>query len=180
MKRKIIVLIVLIAVILPIYGMHLIENNYRLGRKLYDAVCTASVQSHLLDDSISFLKGEFAKADNEQAEVNRHSFDFAIAGFRSGFGYDNMPILDDVRVELIDRFEELYHQTFHDEGLKKLFTEEPDKVDGLQYTLRVMTDCFVDFRDRYIQMPRWKWYFGSWKNERKILTDQISETMMNW
>lgn len=177
MKKKVVVLILVFIMLGLLCGMRMLHNNFQLGRDLYFAVCDMSVQSALLGDSISFLKTEFTKADKDEVCRHRHSFDFAIADVRSSFGYDNMPMLDDVRIELIDCFEELYCQTRSDEGLKEFFIEEPDKVDGMQNLLKIMEDTFVDFIDMYNRIPRWKQYFVSWENERKILNEKISNSM---
>ena len=44
---------------------------------------------------------------------------------------------------------------------------------ALKDELNDMTNILVEFIDSYNQMSQWDRYFVSWKNERRILSDQV-------
>lgn len=180
MTKKLVVLIVALAILVPVCGINMIYNNYRLGSDLYFAACRMSVETARLDRSISFLKKELAKGADNEAYRERHVFDNDIHGIRISLAYNRTLLLDEVRVELGDRIEDFYLQTKSDEGLKNYFAANPDKIDDLLNLLRDTTDVVLDFVKEYNDLPSWKRYFVSWENERKILSDKISESMPDW
>ena len=95
----------------------LLKKNSRLGLELYTGVCVMSTQTSDLAREIAFLDREFEKADTDDP-VYRPGFDFAMADIRR-FGYDDIPLEEEVRLEWANYFGELYDKTKSDEGLKK-------------------------------------------------------------
>lgn len=180
MKKRIVVLIAAFAILVPVCGINMIYNNYRLGSDLYAAACSMSVETARLDRSITFLKKEFAKGADNEAYRERHVFDNDIHGIRISLAYNRTLLLDEVRVELGDRIEDFYQETKSDEGLKNYFATNPNEVDDLLNLLRDTTDIVLDFVEGYNDLPRWKRYFVSWENERKILSDKILDSMPDW
>lgn len=173
MKKKWVSISACIVVVLLLCAAYLIYHNYRLGQELYAAVSTMSVQTQSLADSIEYLEKEFDKADGIQ-NVNRQSYDYAILGLYSSFGYEDMPLLDDVRMAWITRLEELQQKTLGDvEVLGRHFTEESDEMTELKKKLENMTDCFIRFNENYNKMSVWQRCFTSWKNERRMLSDMV-------
>lgn len=179
MNRKILIILIITLVLLALLcGIYLIYDNYRFGQELYGAVNQMSTKSDALADGIGFLEEKFENGDIDDLAHNRHAFDSAILVVHSGFGYDDMPLLDDVRLEYIDRFEELWLQTVNDHNntnLVELFTdtEKSTEITNLQKQLELMTITFMDFSNRYDEMSVWERCFVSWRNERKILSDQV-------
>ena len=174
MKKKFIrpISICIVAVVL-LCVTYFVYDNYRLGQELYTAVSVVSIQSKNLADSIDYLKKEFEDVDNIQ-NVSRNSFDFAIDSLHSSFGYENMPLLENVRIAWIERFEALWQQTHGGvEGLEKLFTEESHDMIELKKQLDNMTDCFINFSENYNEMSVWERCFTSWKNEQRMLSDMV-------
>ena len=161
--------------LVSLYGIHLIKDNYRFGLELYSAVNKMSVQSMNLAYGIGYLEKEFANADWKNDNISSHAFDSALLSVRSSFGYENMPLLDDVRIRWIERFEELFRQTVNKDidALERVFAREADEMSDLRKKLENMTNCFIDFRERYNQMSEWERYFVSWRNEQKILNDKV-------
>lgn len=175
MKRKKIIIFIVTSVLLVLLcGTYFIYDNYRFGLDLYSAAGDLSVQCQNLADSMDDLENQFENPNNDHDNVNRQSFDFAIASVRSSFGEENMPLLEDVRSDLVDRFEELYHETVSDENLAVLFTdkEKLKEIAVLQDRLNILADSLVDFRNRYNQMAFWERCFVSWRNEQRILSDK--------
>ena len=174
MKKKLIRPIsfcVIVVVLLCV--TYFVYDNYRLGQEMYTAVLDLSSQSKNLADSIAYLEKESENADGIQ-NVNRQSFDFAIHSLHSSFGYENMPLLENVRIAWIERFEELWQQTLGDvEAIERLFTEESQEMIELKKQLDKMTDCFINFSENYNEMSVWERCFTSWKNERKLLSDMV-------
>lgn len=174
MKKKLIrsISICIVAVVL-LCVTYFVYDNYRLGQELYTAVSSLSIQSKNLADSIAYLEKGFEDVNGIQ-NVNRQSFDFAIHSLHSSFGYENMPLLENVRIAWIERFEELWQQTHGDvEVLERLFTEESQEMTELKKQLDKMTDCFVNFSENYNEMSVWERCFTSWKNERKLLSNMV-------
>src|SRR5690554_517301 len=106
-KKRII--IKLTAIILIVVGLisYLIKRNYNYGRELYSEAASMSVQIQSLADSIEYVDRAVTYSMVEADDINRQSFDMAIASIRSGFGYDDMPLLNNVRSNWINRIETL-------------------------------------------------------------------------
>ena len=117
-NRKIILFILAITLVL-LFGIYLIYDNYRFGQELYTAACAMSFQSRNLADSIDYLEQEFEKAVNDPAyKAYTPPFDSAVFDVHSHFGYDDMPLREDVRLEYIYRFEGLFSRSLSYERLK--------------------------------------------------------------
>lgn len=171
-KKKIIIFIAIPVLLVLLCGGYFIYNNYRFGAELYSTAGDMSVQCRLLADSVDDLEKQFENADHD--DVNRQSFDFSINTVRSSFGSENMPILENVRLDLIHRFEELYDKTQSDEDLVSIFTdkEKHEEIAVLRDQLNILANSLVDFRERYDQMSDWERCFASWENEQRILSDK--------
>jgi hypothetical protein len=75
-------------------------------------------------------------------------------------------------------FEEIFDLTvndFNNSGLVKLFTdkEESAKLAILKSKLNIMTNHFIEFRDRYNQLTFWERCFTNWRHERDLLSEQV-------
>ncbi len=179
MKRKrMIILIVTIVAFVFIGGMHFLYLNERYGSELYQAVNTMSVCCKRLAKSIDSLEKEFKAAANDpDDEVNRVLFDNRLAEIRIMLEYDEMPFTEEVRLEYMDRLEELYLQTYSDEDLAYAFTneEESEKMANLKNQLEALNDACMDYiESNSSRMVDWRQYFVSWRNERKIFSDKAS------
>lgn len=174
MKKKFICLIsICVVAVVLLCVTYFIYDNYRLGQALYTAVSDLSIQSKNLANSIAYLEKEFESVDSIQ-NVNRQSFDVAIHSVHSSFGYENMPLLENVRIAWIERFEELWQQTLGNvESLEKIFAEESHEMTELKKQLDNMTDCFISFRENYNELSFWERCFTSWKNEQRVLSDMV-------
>lgn len=174
-SRKIIPFILAITLVF-LFDICLIYNNYRFGQELYSAACAMSVQSRNLANGIDYLEQEFEKAVNDPAyKAYTPPFDSAILDVHSHFGYKALPLREDVRLEYIYQFEDLFSRSLSYERLKDLFTEnkEYDEITVLKNKLEILTDSLVDFRDRYNQMSVLERFFTSWRNEQKALSDKV-------
>ena len=163
-------------------GIYLIYDNYRFGQELYTAACAMSFQSRNLANSIDYLEQEFEKAVNDPAyKVRTSPFDSAILDVHSHFGYDDLPLREDVRLEYIYRFEDLFSRSLSYERLKNLFTdhEEFNKITVLKNKLEILTDGLIDFEDRYNQMSDLERFFALWRNEQKALSDKARISQYN-
>lgn len=177
-KKKIIILIITLVVLALLCGIHLIYDNYQFGLELYSAVNQMSPQTHSIAKSIEFLEEKFENGDIDDIAHDRNAFDQQMLLVHSFFGYDNMPLLNDVRFEYISRFEEIFDQTVNDfdnTGLTKLFTdkEERAKMANLKNKLNIMTNRFIEFRERYNELSFWERCFTSWRHERDLLSEQV-------
>lgn len=180
-KKKILTIIITIVVVLALvlfHGVYLIRENYRLGQEMYTAVNDMSVHSYQIAYNIGYLEEKFESGDIDDIASHTHGFENAILEVHSCFGYDDIPILEDVRSEYIDRFEEIFRQIANDydyKRLKQLFTdaEKSEDLDALKNKLEIMTDAFTDFRDRYNAMSERERYLTSWSEEREILSEKV-------
>ena len=179
MKRKrIIILIVAIIAFVFIGGMHLLYLNERYGSELYQAVNRMALSSKLLAQRIDFLEKEFEYAANDSNdEVNRVLFDNTLAVMRITLEYGEWPFTEDVRLEYMDRLEELYLQTYSDEDLAYAFTdeEESEKMANLKNQVEDLNDaCMGYIESNSSRLVDWRRYFVSWRNERRIFSDRAS------
>lgn len=176
-RKKVIILIVAIVALVFIGGMHLLYLNERYGSELYQGVNTMSGCSYDFADGIDHLEDEFeAAANDSDDEVNRSLFDHTLAAMRIMLEYDEWPFTEEVRLEYKARMEELYTQTYSDEDLAYVFTdaEEFEKIINLRNQLETLTFACIDFREKYNQIPSWKRYFISWREERRLFSEQAS------
>lgn len=173
--KKIILIIVTIVVLALVIGIHLIHNNHRYGMELYRTTCTMSVQAYELADAIAYLQEAFANPDIENDDIYTHPFDSAILETRSYFGYEDMPLLQDVWSGYTSRIEKLWRLVAGKDvdELEKLFTKEADELADFKYHLDNLTKQFDDFREKYNQMSKWERYFVSWRKEQKILNEKV-------
>ena len=176
-RKKVIILIVAIVALVFIGGMHLLYLNERYGSELYQGVNMMSGCSYDLVYAIDCLADEFETAANDpDDEVNRILFDHALAAMRITLEYDEWPFTEDVRLEYKERLEELYLQTHSDEDLAYVFTDEQEfeKISNLKNQLETLTYTCIDFNEKYNRIPGWKRHFVSWRNERRIFSDEAS------
>lgn len=173
-KYKIILAIVCIFVAALIIGNHLIQQNYLLGRDLYNYGNSMAIQCDRIVGSIDYLEKEYASSENSDEEVRTHSFEEAIKTVWSYFGTEDLPFLDEVREQYIDILMEVFHQLPIDGGIRKMFTEETDiDIYGLRDQLKTVVNTFVDFAERYNEMSEWERYFTSWERVREELTETV-------
>ncbi len=175
-RKKVIIIIGTIVVLVLLYGIHSIFGNCRFGQELYEVSCRLSFQVQSLIKSIDDLEEEFAEADNDQVDyLYYNQYHNAIVTFWSEFGYEDMPILDEVRLEYSARINEILRQTSKNEEVENAFTnaEEFQKIDDLRDQLKVLTNGLNEFVESYRQMSDLERYFVPWKNERKLLSDKV-------
>ena len=176
-RKKIFVLIVAVVALVFIGGMHLTNLNERYGSELYQGVNTMSVYSKLLARRIDFLEKQFAETGNDcEDEANRVQFNNTLAAMRIILEYNEWPFTEEVRLEYQERMEELYTQTYSDEDLAYAFTDEEasKKMADLRNQLETLTFACMDFRVKYNQIPAWKRHFVSWREERRLFSEQAS------
>lgn len=176
-RKKVIILIVAVVAFVFIGGMHFANLNERYGSELYQGVNTMEFCSDELVYAFDCLEDEFEAAANDpEDEVNRVLFDYALAIMRNTLEYNEWPFTEEVRLEYKARMEELYMQTYSDEDLAYVFTdaEEFEKIINLRNQLETLTFACMDFHEKYNQIPAWKRYFISWREERRIFSEQAS------
>lgn len=177
-RKKITIIIVAFVSLSVLYGIYLIIDNYHFGQKLYAAACDMSIQSAALVRSIDLLERNLDEIDNTDNLIcHRYSFDHEIFSLQSHFGCDEVPLRADVRSEWINQFVKLYNDTLSDEDLKN--TLHGEEIYTLRDQLENLTNRLVSFQESYNQMPVWRRYFVSWKNERNILSDQVRISGLN-
>ena len=173
-RKKVIIIIGMIVVLVLLYGIHSIFGNYRFGQELYRSACRLSFQVQYLIKSIDDLEEEFAEADNHPVDYVYYN-EYYNAVDPVWFGYEDMPILDEVRFEYSARIDEIRDQTMKDEEVENAFTnaEEFQKIADLRDQLKVLTNGLNEFVENYRQMSDLERYFAPWKNELKLLTDKV-------
>lgn len=82
------------------------------------------MQQYKKDFSIEYLEKTVSYPTIEADDINTNAFHSAVAYMRSSFGYDDMPILDNVRSNWINRIETLHKQTRNDTDLLVAFKDE--------------------------------------------------------
>ena len=172
-RKKVIIIIGTIVVLVLLYGIHSIFGNYRFGQELYKTAYETSFEVQCLIKSMDDLEKEFAKDDNDHVDYLYYSqFHNAI---RQDFGYEDMPVLEEVRAEYYTRSEEIFRQTMEDEELEYAFenAEEFQKIADYRDQLKVLTNGLNEFVESYRQMSDLERYFAPWKNERKLLSDKV-------
>lgn len=180
MKKKIIC-IVLAAVLAVCAGIGALKQNYRFGSELYGQASGLSAKLDSLATSIDQTVREFEKNGINPAGVDTVAiwyFEFSLNEIRYGFGYEDMPILDEVRLDYIERAQKLYDESGINSGnpnTARLFADETKRNEmiRLKSQLVLARDVLLEFRDRYNAMPNWKRYFVSWKGERDALTEKL-------
>jgi hypothetical protein len=123
-KKRIIIILTAITLIVVGFISYLVKNNYNYGWQLYSAAGSMSVQTQNLADSIEYLEKTVSYSTIEADDINTNAFHSAVASMRSTFGYDDMPILDNVRSNWINRIETLHKQTRNDTDLLAAFKDE--------------------------------------------------------
>lgn len=180
MKKKIIC-IVLVAVLAVCAGIGVLKQNYRFGSELYGQASGLSAKLDSLATSIDQTVREFEKNGFDPAGVDTVAiwyFEFSLNEIRYGFGYEDMPILDEVRLDYIERAQKIYDESEINSGnqkLARLLSDETKRNEliGLKSQLVLARDALLDFCDRYNEIPNWKRYFVSWKGEREVLTEKL-------
>lgn len=180
MKKKIIC-IVLAAVLALGAGIGALKRNYRFGSDLYGQATNLSGKLDDLARSIEQTMREFEKTGFDPAGVDTVAiwyFEFSLNEIRYSFGYEDMPILDEARLDYIDRAQKLYDESGIISGnqkLARLLSDERKRNEmiRLKSQLVLARDALLDFYDRYNAMPNWKRYFVSWKGEREALTEKL-------
>lgn len=177
MKRKRLVIFLVVAiVIIAGFSMYHARVNYNYGGKLFNAANSMSIQTKALADSIAYLEETLTCTSNEEDDIYRHSFDFAMSSLRSSFGYDDIPLTEEVRSAWINRFEKLYAETNEDSELHSLFAD-PDKYTELkllQYQLTDLTVKLSYLSQRYQQMSVIERYTFSWRKEVQFLSKSVN------
>ena len=178
MNRKKIIIIILVALLLLQQGIHMAKENYRLGNDMHRAALNTAGHCFELADSIDFMQKRFENGEVDDLENTSISFDCAVVRCRSDFCYDDLPVLNEVLSGYTRQIEDIFHQIVNDPGNKrliKLFTDEKKSSDLAVFKeqLEVMYETLTDFCDRYNEIPNWKRYFVSWKDEREALTEKL-------
>lgn len=177
MKRgKIIIIFIIFCGFVLLYGIYSIYRNYQFGCELYRTACKLSIQVQSLIKSIDDLEREFGNEDSTHVDYAYYNQYYeAIGVFWSEFGYEDMPVLDEVRAEYIGRIDEIRRQTMKDEDLENVFTnaEEFNKIATLRDQLKILINGLNEFVESYRQMSSLERYFTSWKDERRVLTDKV-------
>lgn len=174
--KKIILIIDAIVVLALVIGIHLIHNNHRYGIALYSATGSMSVTARRLAESIAYMQKSFADPDIENDDINTSYFGSAVLDARSSFGFDvDLPLSQDVWSGYTSRIEKLWHQVVGKDvdELEKMFEKEAEELTNLRDHLDNLDKCFVDFREKYIQMSEWEQYFVSWRKEQRILNEKV-------
>ena len=177
-KKRIIILIISIFVLLSIWGAYGIYENYKLGQELYASTGDLSLYTATLSDGIDHLLESFDKPGSDISR-DRRALDIAIISVEAaGFGSADMPILDEVRLDYVSRFHQIYLEILYDydnAAVTKLF-DSPSASSNmtlLRDSLDNMTNCFQDFQERYNQMSFLEKCFTFWSNERDILSEAV-------
>ena len=176
MKKKRIVIILLAAiVIIAGSASYLAKRNYDYGLRLYTAAGSMSVQTMSLADSIEYLEETITDSAMETTDLNRNSFDSALASMRSSFGYDDMPLTNHVRHEWIIRFEDLYEQTFNDDDLILAFEDlkQQGELSLLHDQLTELTIKLNYIRDRFNHLSAPERYLFNWHRELQLLSESV-------
>ena len=174
-KKRIIITLTAIILIVVGFISYLVKNNYNYGWQLYSEAGSMSVQTQSLADSIEFLDKTVTYSTIEAYDNYRHSFDVAVASMRSNFGYDDMPLLDDVRNNWINRIETLFKQTRNDTDLLATFKDEV-KLGEMRFLHHQLTDMTIKFtylRLRFNLMTNFERCMFNWRKEQKILSKRV-------
>lgn len=175
-RKKIILLIITLAVLAISYGaVSWLRSNYMLGQELYRSSNEVLHQVSNLMESIDYLDQQFKDPNQSADDVDRYFFDESIRTIRWNFGYENIPILDEVRIPWIHRFEEIYEQALSDETLKTMFDNGEHK--RLQAQLKNLAEILTAFCDSYSELPTWKHYLTSWNDVRTSMSEQAESAL---
>lgn len=170
-RKKIILLIIALAVLAISYGaVSSLRSNYMLGQELYRSSNDLLHQVSNLIESIDYLDQQFKDPNQSADDVDRYYFDESIRTIRWNFGYENMPLLDEVRLEWIHRFEEIYEQARSDEDLQAMSERGEQKL--LLVQLTQLANVLSDITDGYWDLPSWKHYLTSWDDMRDSMSTQ--------
>ena len=175
-KRNVRIILAALVVLVLLVGIHSIFGNYRFGQELYEAACRVYFRVQFLIDSIDDLEKEFAESDNGQVcYVYHHQYDSAIGAFQTFFGYEDMPVLDEVKSEYSSRIGEVYRKTMKNEEVENIFTNEEEfqKMAAFRDQMKILADGLKSFIQNYRQTSALERYFTSWKKERRLLSDQV-------
>ena len=175
-RRNVRIILAALVVLVLLCGIHSIFGNYRFGQELYEAACRVYFRVQFLIDSIDDLEKEFAESDNGQIDYEYYTqYYSALDWVQTSFGYEDKPVLDEVRSEYYSRIDEIYRQTMKEEEIENIFTneEELQKMTAFRDQLKILADGLHDFIENYRQISTPERYFASWKKERKLLTDQV-------
>ena len=172
-KKRIILIAILIAVLVLLCVMEFIRDNYQLGQWMYEESTQMSVQCIFIVDSLDYLEMQFSDPNND--DVNMNAFSSAISSARSRFGQENIPLLEDVRSEYVDQFENLWNLALRDGAIRQAFTDDREyhEIITLKDALTNMANQLNDFRAHYQQMSFLEKCFTSWSNERDILSEAV-------
>lgn len=178
MNRKKIIIIILVALLLLQQGIHMAKHNYQLGSDMYWSAQTTAGLCRELADNIESMQERIDDGEIEDIEITSRSFDNIVVKSKREFGGDNVPIFNEVMSVYWEQIEDIFLQIVNDPDNKrliKLFTDEKKSSDLATFKgqLEVMSDLLTDFCDRYHEIPIWKRYFVSWKNERELLTEKL-------
>lgn len=171
-KKKIVIIAVHILLAVLLCGIYAIRENDRFGLDLYNVCGTVSVQSSIFADGIEFTEKEFR---NDDGDVNTYPFEYGLLDLHSGFGYNDMPMLDEVRLDWINEFERLFRVSLRDEDIATEFTEPEKLADllALKDQLQNLSERLTAFRERYEQTSEWDRHFISWRDERNKLSEAL-------
>ena len=170
-RKKLILLIIALALLALSYGaLSSLRSNYKLGQELYHSSNDALHQVSNLMESIDYLEQQFEDPNQNADDVDRYFFDESIRTIRWNFGYENMPLLDEVRLEWIHRFEEIYEQARSNETLQAMFDRGEHQL--LQEQFTQLANLLTDFTDHYRDLPSRQHYLTSWSDIRERLSEQ--------
>lgn len=192
-KKKFIIVLSIIYVIVLVFqcGAQVVYNNYRFGQEFYSECSNAAVLCDGLARWTDYLMKEFNKDNVDPADVITWSFESALDN-AVYFGYEDMPLLDEVRTGYSGLFERIRRRISLAQGetdpnmerYQRLFVdpEGAQKMAALKEQLDFMKAGFMEIHERYNEMSKWEKCFTSWSKERKVLSEKLKmpETLAAW
>lgn len=175
MKEKFVLPISIGIIVIAVFCIiDYVRDNYRLGRDLYDTTVRLESQCFDYAESIAYLQKEYAKEDVSEGYIT-HSFENAMLTFKSYFGFENVPILDESRGAWGRRFDEMFSMFVNkpDKEYESIFANSADEITEFKNQMYSMADEFREFHENYSKLSMWERYFISWKKERIKLTEAV-------
>lgn len=158
-------------ILVVIYGVSSICDNYRLGRALCSDTIRMDADIRDLVDIIDYTQNQFARSRTGMDGVNRDPFDGAIHSAKLLFGVSD-PFREGVTTKWYQQIAKIFYRTqmSHDKGFENTFRK--GDIDIFQDKLVDLSNMLIGFYTYYNQIPEWKRYLISWKDAQDRLSDQ--------